>query len=157
MCLTHYLAQEMLELIPQLLSDAQEFVCNIGEAVHSVTADSEKLPRPQLWTNADEADLRVWLHCIHSTGTRKLIFSPDTDVYHVGLTVAPLLPGTEIMVQLSKSFKDGSKFLDLSSLLKALESDPDLLGIPPCLRPQALQSLYVCTGCDYVSFFCRHG
>ena len=61
------------------------------------------------------------------------------------------------MVQLSKSFKDGSKFLDLSSLLKALESDPDLLGIPPCLCPQALQSLYVCTGCDYVSFFVGMG
>ena len=61
------------------------------------------------------------------------------------------------MVQLSKSFKDGSKILDLSSLLKALESDPDLLGILPCLRPQALQSLYVCTGCDYVSFLVGMG
>ena len=25
----------------------------------------------QLWSNADEADLRVWLHCIHSTGTQE--------------------------------------------------------------------------------------
>ena len=24
---------------------------------------------------------------------------------------------------------------------------------PPTLRPQALQSLYVCTGCDYTSYF----
>ena len=74
MCLTHYLAQETLELTPQLRSGAQEFVCNIGEAAHSVTADGEKLLRPQLWTNADQADLRVWLHYIHSTGMRKLIF-----------------------------------------------------------------------------------
>ena len=118
-----------------------------------MTSSGETLPYPQLWSNADEADLRVWLHCVHSAGTQKLIFSPDTDVYHIGLTVAPRLPGAEIVLQLTKTFREGSKFLLLRNLLEALYSDPNLHGIPIDLRPQALQSLYACTGCDYVSFF----
>lgn len=114
---------------------------------------SETLPCPQLWTNADEANSKLWLHCAHSAGTKKLIFSPDTDVYHVGVTIAPRLPGTEIVVQPTKTFREGSKFLLLHHLLQALHSNPDLHGVPLHLRPQALQSLYVSTGCDYVSFF----
>ena len=90
----------------------------------------------------------MWLHCIHSTGTKKLIFSPDTDVYHVGLSFAPLLEGMEVVIQLSKSFREGLKFLLLHYLLQALQSDPDLQGVSLALRPQTLQSLDVCTGCD---------
>ena len=29
----------------------------------------------------DESDARVWLHTRHSAGVKKLILSPDTDVY----------------------------------------------------------------------------
>ena len=36
-------------------------------------------------------------------------------------------------------------------------NDPDLSSIPPEQRPQAIQSLYACTGCDYVSFFAGIG
>ena len=28
---------------------------------------------------------RVWLHVLRSQGTHKLVCSPDTDVYHIGL------------------------------------------------------------------------
>ena len=151
--LTKYVAEEMLSLIPTILNGNQTLTCNIGEVAQSVTSTTETLPRPMLWSNADEADMRVWLHCMHSTGTRKLIFSPDTDVYHVGLAFAPLLQGMEVVVQLTKTFREGSKFLLLHKLLQALASDPDLHGIPLAMRSQALQSLYVCTGCDYISFF----
>ena len=90
-CLTVYLAQEMLELAPHMLGSSQIFVSNVGETAKSVTATGEILPCPMLWSNADEADLRVWLHCLHSRGTNKLLFSPDTDVYHIGLTILPVL------------------------------------------------------------------
>lgn len=107
---THYLAQDMLTLAQRHPSITQTFVCNIGGGAQSVMC-SETLPCPQLWTNADEANMRLRLHCAHSAGTKKLIFSPDTDVYHVGLTIAPWLSGTEIVVQLTKTFGEGSKFL----------------------------------------------
>lgn len=59
--------------------------------------------RPYLHTNADEADLQVWLHCKKSLGRQKLMFSPDTDVYHNGLSEIAHIPGTEIIVQLNNT------------------------------------------------------
>ena len=67
------------------------------------------------------------------------------------LVPTPMLHTGNIVVQLSKSFKDGSKFLLLNKVNEALENDPDLHGVPQQYRLQALQSLYVCTGCDYVA------
>ena len=151
--LTNYLGQEFLSIVAKFLTIHQTFICNIGEVAQSVTHAGENLPCPQLWTNADEADMRVWLHCVHSTGSKKLIFSPDTDVYNIGLAFVDLLQGKEVIVQQTKSLREGSKFLLLHNLFRALENDPDMEGIPSSLRPQALQSLYVSTGCDYVSFF----
>ena len=95
----------------------------------------------------------IWLHSVHSIGTKKLIFSPDTDIYHVGLSFTHLLQGMDVVIQLTKTFREGTKFLLFHNLVQAIHSDPDLQGIPFALRSQALQSLYVCTGCDYVSFF----
>ena len=39
---------------------------------------------PQLLCTAKESDTRVWLHVVHSAGNKKLLFSPDTEVYHIG-------------------------------------------------------------------------
>ena len=70
--------------------------------------------------------MRVWLHCVHSPGTKKLIFSPDTDIYNIGLAFVYLLQGTEVVVQQTKSLREGSKFLLLHNLFRALENDPDM-------------------------------
>ena len=43
--------------------------------------------------------------------------------------------------------------ISLNGLIRCLAEDPDLHGIPAQYQPQALQSLYVCTGCDYTSLF----
>ena len=153
--LTTYIAEEMLHLITRYIKRSQEFVCNIAQSAYVTTTDSTKVPRPTLWTNADEADLRVWLHCMHSEGHRKLIFSPDTDIYHIGLTAISLIPNTQVIVQLSKDHTDGARLLCLNTLLDALSNDPDLADIHPNLRAQAMQSLYVSTGCDYVFFLYR--
>ena len=39
---------------------------------------------PQLLCNTEESNTRLWLHVVHSVGNKKLFFSPDTDVYHIG-------------------------------------------------------------------------
>ena len=88
---------------------------------------------------------------LHTSGQRLLIFSPDTDVYHIGLVGAQHIPNKAIVIQLSKSLVDSASFLHLHALLQVLQGDPDICNIPPTLRPQALQSLYVCTGFQYAS------
>jgi hypothetical protein len=56
------------------------------------------------------------------------------------------------MVQISKLDKE-LKLLHLHSLSDALQRDPDLAHIPESAIPQTIQTLFVATGCDYVSFF----
>lgn len=109
--LTQYLADEMLKLAVQVLRGSQTFVSNAREVAYVASSNGEVLPSPRLWSNADEANLRLWLHCVHSSGTKKLIFSPDTDIYHIGLTAASVQPDSEVIVQLSKSLKKGTKFI----------------------------------------------
>lgn len=159
MKLTSYLAEEFLQIAPEFMrpNSDQEFFTNIKGVVYSINRQKELLQRPSYSTNMDEADMRIWLHCIHTSGQKILIFSPDTDVYHIGLVIAPRVPEKQIVVQLSKSLVDSPSFLNLNALLQALEGDPDLCNIPPDIRPQSLQTLYVCTGCDYISFFAGLG
>ena len=74
----------------------QEFFTNQKGVVHSVSQDTEVLQRPSYFTNMDEADMRIW--CVHISGQRVLIFSPDTDVYHIGLVVAQHIPNNAIVI-----------------------------------------------------------
>ena len=81
----------------------------------------------------DEADMRVWLHCVHSNCTRIVIFSPDTDIYHIGLAIAGNMHGKSIIIQLSKSTMeldlnehavvdgDGEEPLKMKQLLVSLD------------------------------------
>lgn len=105
--LTHYLATEFHTLFLHMLSSNHVFTCNCERTAQSVTSNSEALPHPQLWSNADESDIQLWLH---SAGTKKFIFSPDNDVYHIGLSVLPKLEGGKIILHLTQTFR-GSNFL----------------------------------------------
>lgn len=70
----------------------------------SIQGHNSQVAEPTLHSNADEADMRLWLHCKHSAGSKKLIFSPDTDIYIIGLTIAPtIVPPAHVFVQLNKS------------------------------------------------------
>ena len=95
----------MLHLITRHINSNQEFVSNIAQSAYVTTSDSTKVPRPILWSNADEAD---------SQGYRKLICSPDTDVYHIGLTVISQIPNTQVIVQLSKVYSEDARLLCLT-------------------------------------------
>ena len=86
----------------------------------------------------------------HSAGNRKLIFSPDTDVYHIGLTNA-FIASDDIIILLSPIGHE-LKLLHLNELDLALQFDSNLQSIPPHKRKEILQVLYVLTGCDFTSF-----
>ena len=59
-----------------------------------------------------------------------LVYSPDTDPYHVALPLLELYDSTEMIVQLSPSTSSEpyseSRFLLLNNLRQALHEDPDL-------------------------------
>ena len=81
------------------------------------------------------------------------MLSPDTDVYHIGLPLYTHTCNKEVVVQVSSINSKEVKFIHLSALNAALANDPDLAGLEPRDLPHILQTLFVCTGCDYLSFF----
>lgn len=139
--LTIFIAHLLLKLTPKTMRGMQEFVTNIGSTVYRVEANGSMFPVPYLWSNADEGDLRVWLHFTHATGRNTLIVSPDTDVYHIALTF-PFNPDqSTVIVQLSKQGQSEKHYINVNSLLTALENDPYLHQVPPSVGPQMMQSL----------------
>ena len=78
----------------------------------------------QLLCNAEESDTRLWQYVVHSAGNKKLFFSPDTDVYHIGRPLE-FQKGYDIYVQLSSMPSPELKLL-FNSLFLSLATDPDL-------------------------------
>ena len=93
----------------------------------SVTSNGIEYPEDHLKCNAEEADTRLWIHANKSTG-KTLIFSPDTDVYHIGLTCADLSQ-SYVLVQINPIGQQ-LKLVDLNGLVCSLQSDGDIQNIP---------------------------
>ena len=108
-------------------------------------------PHPNYSSNVEETDTRLWLHVKNTTCRHILVLSPDTDIYHIGLPLS--LENKQILTQVSPLKAKDVKLIDLQALIKALRHDPDLVGVAPDSIPKIMQTLFVCTGCDYVSFF----
>ena len=117
-----------------------------------VLGSNEAQPDPSFSCNAEKTDTRLWLHARKSSYNRILILSPDTDIYHVGLPLK-WVTQKEIMIQISAINSRQLKLLNLNGLIQALCNDPDQAHIDRALLPQVQQTLYVVSGCDYISFF----
>ena len=97
----------------------------------------------------------IWRHAIECEGRRILIYSPDTDVYVIGL---PLVnPSREYIVQNNVPHAQDLKYVDLNALIQALKDDPDLVSLPPDLAALCFQVLFAVSGCDYISYFAGFG
>ena len=62
---SEYAAGAMLNIALSFLWTDQEFITNIKEMAFST---NNSMPRPTFYSNAEESDNRVWLHCVHSQG-----------------------------------------------------------------------------------------
>ena len=63
----------------------------------------------------------------------------------------------DVFVRVSMFSSQECCYLTLNSLITSLEGDPDFGSIPRELLPKVLQTLFICTGCDYVSYFAGFG
>ena len=98
----------------------------------------------------------LWRHVNAVSAQKVLIYSPDTDVYNIGLSfIADYLQmQTEIIIQINALSND-NKYLNLNNLAIAFKQDPDLASLCSDKVVRIMQTLYIVTGCDYVSFV-RH-
>ena len=58
-----------------------------------------------------------------------------------------------MIVCLSQFNSEEFCLLHMKSLIQALTNYPDLAAIPQFQIPSLMLTLYVCTGCDFISFF----
>lgn len=92
-------------------------------------------------SNHEESDIRVWFHCLKTSYTKILVYSPDTDTYHIGLKV---LVGPDCILkkdaieQLSMVV-DKYGYLIMSKILNCILEEPDLDSIPKEL-PSVIQN-----------------
>ena len=99
---------------------------------------------------AMRSDSRIWLHVINSVGDRKLLLSPDTDVYNIGL---PLIAKTN--PESNSTHLKEATYSTRETTYHALTHDTNnyLSMIPELQIPSTMQTHYVCTGCDFISSF----
>ena len=71
---------------------------------------------PQLLCNAMES---VWLHVVHSAVNKKLLFSTDTDMYHMD-SLLEFQGGYDIYVHLSSMSSPKLRLLHFNGLLLSL-------------------------------------
>ncbi|XP_071481651.1 uncharacterized protein [Diadema antillarum] len=106
--------------------------------------------------NHEESDTQIWLHVFDTSCYNILIYSVDRDIGMIGL---PLDFGKKKIVIQYRANNCDEKYLDLSTFQSACLKDADLgrliaknIDVKKCL-----QVVYVCSGCDFVSFFVRKG
>ena len=93
----------------------------------------------------------MWLHADRAPGRKKLFYSPDTDVYHIGLTNIDTI-SDDIIIQLS-SIDTNIKLHHINKFIDALYDDTDLSSIRTSTRAKTLQTFNISTGCGFISFF----
>ena len=84
----------------------------------------------------------------------RYLCSPDTDVYNIGLSMPD---NKDYIVQLNVHHSADKKYLILKHLILAFQGDPDLHALPRDHLGSIMQSLYISTGCDYISYFKTFG
>ena len=119
----------------------------------SCGATSSFQAREMYNTNAEEADMRIWRHVYQSKVNRFLIYSPDTDVYTIGLGL-DLTAHLECIVQINLPHSHEQRFVSINNLKIALENDPDLASID---RERLPGMLFIVSGCDYTLYFAGLG
>lgn len=154
-----FLAQFMLKHMHTHLSSHQKFYVAGAFAEHIANTSwfvegscSSPQPDPAFSCNAEETDTMLWLHAKKTHCSKILVLSPDTDVYMIGLPLQ-CTREKDIIVQISDMNSRELRLISMKRLIAALLNDPDLANVAAGTHFQILQSLFVSTGCDYVSFF----
>jgi hypothetical protein len=107
---------------------------------------------PEMRANHEEGDSRVWLHASKSGASKVIIYSPDTDTLFIGLPQIKNLEGKTVYLHIMDTPYEKS-FVNMSRLITDISNDMSLHGLKDI--ENCIQMLYICSGCDFVSFF--HG
>ncbi len=120
--------------------------------IHPSDVSTIAEPLTAYQSNAVKADARIWRHATTTWATSVLIYSPDTDVYNIGLGLVDT-NSKQYVVQINVPHSAEKRYLHLNHLYLALQNDSDLASLPRDSLGLVLQTLFICTGCDFISYF----
>ena len=152
----------MLKQVHTYLSSHQKFYVagafaeQLANTSWFVEGNNSRQPDPAYSCNAEETDTMLWLHAKRTNCNKILVLSPDTDVYMIGLPLQ-CTKDKDIIVQISDMNSRELKLLYMKRLTAALSNDPDLASVAAATHTKVVQTLFVVTGCDYISFFQWNG
>ena len=101
--------------------------------------------------------MRIWRHVAQTSARHILVYSPDTDIYNIGLSVFKRLQNKDMYIQLNVPHSQTKLYLHLNNLVEALQLDPDLASLERSKLPEIFQMVFIASGCDYVSYFAGQG
>jgi hypothetical protein len=113
-----------------------------SDIVWVISSTEVPQPEPKYLSNAHEADFRIWRHAISCSATNVLIYSPDTDVYNIGLTLEHN-DSKQYIVQLNTPSAQIKKYVHVNNLITALQNDSDLVAISQPQIPMVMACLFV--------------
>ena len=127
-CIVEAIGLSLLQKGHHLLKDHQHLIiagcfAGLGEndawLIHAGEVSAE---RPvQYWTNAKEADSRIWQHAVQCHANIILIHSPDTDVYNIGLSHINQRPTALFIIQLNLPHSDEKKYININNFTAVLQ------------------------------------
>jgi len=128
-------------------------------STYELKANKLSLPAPELKykSNCDETDTRICHHVTQTSARRILVYSPDTDIYNIGLPLLVEIPHKEVIVQINVPHSLTNLYLHLNNLVTALQLDLDLASLPRPALANIFQMLFIVSGCDYISYFAGLG
>ena len=164
--LIRYLSEKLILIAPsQLRNNSQLFLTSGGFHVGldnssanytGAVVSMQGKDKHRIHHNHEESDTQIWLHVFDSSCSNILIYSVDRDISMIGL---PLDFGTKDVTVQYCAKVGRNKYLKLNNLQSALKKDSDLA---PLITKEidvlkCIQVLYICSGCDFVSFFSHFG
>ena len=158
-----YLFNSLLKFIQPKLVGTDK-VCVLSGGFHkvlkidgpvTVIADSSGVSPFHFQCNHEESDTQIWLHVQDTRCRNILVRSVDRDIAMVGLPFMPRFIDKNVYIQYDSS-KSG-KYLHMNVLQKAINDDDKLSGIDISIRCSVIQTLYITSGCDFVSYWKEKG
>ena len=162
--LIRYLSRKMIQAVRGYLQEGQVFITSGGFHVGleaepgwsgvEVSKDGER--HHSLIHNHEESDTQIFLHVFDSSCSNIVIYSIDRDV---GIVALPLNFGSKTICLQYRAKAGDERFLNINLLQQAIRTDSDFA---PVMNKnidilKCIQSLYISSGCDFVSYFCHLG
>ena len=101
--------------------------------------------------------MRIWRHVAVVNAHKILVYSPDTDVYNIGIAVEGRYLHKEVIVQINLAHSRELKYVHVRNIVKVLQIDPDIASLSQNDLSAIFHMLFVVSGCDYISYFCGFG